>query len=81
MKVLRHSIAGLLPPQNANRLTPMEEEALDALEDLRDSFCIKKFRRVEFQEAMGNVRDMISKLRNKKLGCPTGKHTSYCECQ
>lgn len=60
-------------------LTPIEQKALDALLAVRDMW-VPKMKREAFMDLMGEVRDAISALENKKYGCLSGRHTGKCTC-
>jgi prepilin-type N-terminal cleavage/methylation domain-containing protein len=62
-------------------LTPLEEESLDTLELVKDYFAVgrPKLKR-GYVYVMGQIRDTIVHLTNKKLGCKTGKHSGSQAC-
>lgn len=61
-------------------LTPMEELALEVCQEVLDVFSIGRTSRTSYLQVMGSVRNLVTKLENKKFGCETGRHSRRCDC-
>lgn len=62
-------------------MTDLEKESLETLYQVRDALAVGKVHRHTHMNLMGVVRDSIQHLENKKYGCATGRHSSYCQCK
>lgn len=61
-------------------ISPVEEEILHTLTDVRERLSAGILSRPQFQETMGMIRDAILKLERKKAGCIQGLHFTACYC-
>ncbi len=67
-----------------DNLTLIEQECEDILLRVRDLLGVvifAKSRRREFIDLMGDIREAIDHLNNKKFGCASGYHAGDCLCQ
>jgi hypothetical protein len=62
-----------------DKRTEAEIKMFDLVEKLQDFFS-RKVGRPEFQEMLGELRDIKVLLINKQLGCWSGRHASDCIC-
>lgn len=62
-------------------MTPLEQEALEVAIRLRRALTTTaSMTRPQIQDLMGDLRDLIKHLENKKFGCATGQHQDFCAC-
>ena len=61
-------------------LTLLEKECLDCLMGVRNHFDGRRISHYEFFAMMGQIRDCIAHLTNKRFGCVTGRHAGKCFC-
>lgn len=62
------------------KLTALEEEANEVLRNTLNALTGRLIMRETYMELMGKIRDMLTKLENKRGGCPTGRHSIECLC-
>lgn len=61
--------------------TPLEKEIHDIVGTIMQLCLQGKLDRIDFTVFMGGLRDINSKLENKRLGCASGQHVSHCYCE
>ncbi len=64
-----------------DRLTPLENKSRDTILIVMEWLASgRKANRMEFMTLMTVMRDTLRALENKSFGCPTGAHSSVCDC-
>lgn len=64
-----------------NYQTPLEEECEDVLLEICGVWTGKeKVWKGGFTKIMGRLRNALTKLENKRMGCITGQHDGDCLC-
>jgi hypothetical protein len=63
-------------------MTKLESESLDTLQIVRDLLVHGPVVRKEsYVDVLGRVTRVLALFENMRMGCPTGKHSSYCSCR